>query len=965
MLLCNRRMGGPTTDWFIPPMLLRISVFAGLFACAGYLHAQSSTSTATSVNLAVVATPSSSYVSGDTRDSALNDGSNPRSSRGDRRGTYGNWPQRGTQWVQYDWTQPISTKRIEVYWWDDRQGVRLPKASRLKFWDGKEFVAVKNASGFGVAGDQFNVTTFDEVTTSKLRLEMDGDGTFSTGIIEWRVLDSGQSPDFPPRVTAGVDRVVVLGGKTYLSGRVQTLKPGSASGKLAWSKQAGPGQVTFENPNGAETTARFDQPGHYVLKLTAGEGRASASAALTVKVEPPPPAERLDVVYTKRYQIDSPLWNARAKSLIMNWVPHCIDYINRTNLTQGQGGIDNFVEAGKKLRGEPHSRHQGYVFANAWVHQTIESICIGLMVDPQGDAEIIRAQELMKATMEDWIPKILAAQEPDGYLQTAYTLADRNRWPERWGPRNRGDHEGYVAGYFIESAINHYTLTEGKDQRLYDAAKRLSDCWVANLGPGKKEWYDGHQEMEQALVRFGRFVNDMEGNGRGDRYVKLAKFLLDCRKDGSEYDQSHVPVQQQYEAVGHAVRAVYSYSGMADVAAETADLDYQSAVMSLWDNMVNRKYYVTGGVGSGETSEGFGPDYSLPNNAYCESCSSCGLIFFQYKLNLAYHDAKYADLYEETMYNALLGATDQEGKTFYYTNPLIGGRRTPWHACPCCVGNIPRTLLMIPTWTYVKGKDAIYVNLFIGSTINVERVAGTDVEMVQKTDYPWDGKVTLTVNPKQARTFSVFVRVPDRKTSELYTSTPEVKGLRSFSVNGQPATPRIEKGYAVVTRDWKAGDKIELELPLEAQRVKSDEKIVTNKDLVALRYGPLIYNIERADQPNINGVIGPQPLTTEWRGDLLQGVKVIKGTWTDGSPLVAIPNYARNNRLGEEAQRRSAEVGGGDSAVNYAPGSTTTTTNATPANSAGTRPGPGRGRFGESGSQVWIKDGAPAARPTP
>jgi DUF1680 family protein len=337
--------------------------------------------------------------------------------------------------------------------------------------------------------------------------------------------------------------------------------------------------------------------------------------------------------------------------------------------------------------------------------------------------------------------------------------------------------------------------------------------------------------------------------------------------------------------------------------------------------LVNRKYYVTGGIGSGETSEGFGPNYSLRNNAYCESCSSCGLIFFQYKLNLAYHDAKYADLYEETMYNALLGATDLEGKSFYYTNPLIGGRRTPWHACPCCVGNIPRTLLMIPTWTYVKGKDGLYVNLFIGSTINVERVAGTDVEMVQKSDYPWDGKVTITVNPNQAKRFSVFVRVPDRKTSELYTSTPAVKGLKKFAVNGKTEIPKIENGYAVVTREWKAGDKIELELPMEVQRIKSDEKIVTNRGLVALRYGPLIYNVERADQQDINGVISAKPLTTEWRGDLLQGVKVIKGEWADGKPLIAIPNYARNNRLGQSGQ---SEIG------------------------------QGRGR-GEAGSQVWIK----------
>jgi len=946
-------MGGAGKRCFAVGMKPLAMIGAGFCLLANALPAQEPAPAAANVNVAVVATPSSSAISGDTRNEALNDGSNPRSSRGDRRGTYGNWPSRGTQWVQYDWSQPISTKQIEVYWWDDNQGVRLPKASRLKYWNGTEFVPVANASGLGVEGNKFNVSTFDEVTTSKLRLEMDGDGENSTGVLEWRVLDSGKSPDFPPSVVAGVDRVVILGGKTYLNGQVKSLKPGSAAGKLTWSKQSGPGGVKFENASSAETSATFGKPGQYVLKLTAGEGQLSSASTLNVKVETPPPAERLDVVYTKRYSIDNPLWNSRAKSLIVNWIPHCIDYINRTNLTQGQGGIDNFVEAAKKLRGEPAARHKGYVFANAWVHQTVESMCIALMVDPKGDQEIIKAQELMKATIEDWIPKILAAQEPDGYLQTAYTLSDRNRWPERWGARNRADHEGYVAGYFIESAINHYTLTEGKDKRLYDAAKKLSDCWVANLGPGKKDWYDGHQEMEQALVRFGRFVNDMEGNGRGDSYVKLAKFLLDCRKDGSEYDQSHVPPQEQYEAVGHAVRAVYSYSGMADVAAETADLDYQSAVMSLWDNMVNKKYYVTGGIGSGETSEGFGPNYSLRNNAYCESCSTCGLIFFQYKLNLAYHDAKYADLYEESMYNALLGATDLEGKTFYYTNPLIGGRRTAWHACPCCVGNIPRTLLMIPTWTYVKSKDGIYVNLFIGSTINVEHVAGTDVEMVQKTDYPWDGKVAITVNPKQSKKFSVYVRVPDRTTSELYTSTPEVKGLKSFSVNGKAVTPKIENGYAVVTRDWKAGDKIEFEVPMEVQRIKSDEKIVTNKGLVALRYGPLIYNVERADQPDINGALSPNPLSVEWRQDLLEGVKVIKGTWADGSPMVAIPHYARNNRLGQEAQRRSAETASGDSNVNYAPGSTGNASTNAPA--AGGNRQPGRGRFGESSSQVWIK----------
>ena len=318
-------------------------------------------------------------------------------------------------------------------------------------------------------------------------------------------------------------------------------------------------------------------------------------------------------------------------------------------------------------------------------------------------------------------------------------------------------------------------MTDKKDARLYNAARRLADCWASHLGPAPKQpWYDGHQEMEQALVRFGRFVNDIEGGGQGDKYIQTAKFLLDCRytaavnpaRDRQEYDQSHLPVTQQYEAVGHAVRATYTYSGMADVAVETHDPDYQSAVRSLWDNIVNKKYYLTGGIGSGETSEGFGPNYSLRNNSYCESCSSCGMIFFHWKMNLAYHDALYADHYEETMYNALLGSTDLEARKYYYTNPLDANlARSSWHTCPCCVGNIARTLLMAPTWTYAKAADGIYVNMYIGSTITLENAAGTDIEMVQETDYPWSGKIAITVNPKKRGNFAVRLRVaqPDHQ----------------------------------------------------------------------------------------------------------------------------------------------------------------------------------------------------------
>jgi hypothetical protein len=284
----------------------------------------------------------------------------------------------------------------------------------------------------------------------------------------------------------------------------------------------------------------------------------------------------------------------------------------------------------------------------------------------------------------------------------------------------------------------------------------------------------------------------------------------------------------------------------------------------------------------------------------------------------------------------------------------------------------------------VKGTDGIYVNLFIGSTINVEKVVGTDIQMVQKTDYPWSGNISITVNPKQSKKFTVYVRVPNRTTSALYTPTPQVSGVKSLAVNGKPITPRIENGYAVITRDWQAGDKIDLVLPMEVQRVKADEHIAADRGSVALHYGPLIYNVESVDQPDINQPIGAAPLTAEWRGDLLGGVMAIKGSWADGSPLLAIPNYARNNRLAATSSEGAAanpaiDYSGGATIGTTGAGSTTTnvTTNTlswfvgTNANAistttavvtnvvtaAGTTsPRPNRGRFGGGSSMVWLKD---------
>ena len=842
-------------------------------------------------NLALVAEASTSYVSPHETIRALNDGFDPRNSNDKRNGAYGNWPRKGTQWVQYDWTQPISTARIDVYWFDDRGGVRLPKDCRLKFWDGNSFVPVSNPSGPGLAGNKYNTTTFDEVTTTRLRLEFDSGGE-STGLLEWKVYDSGKSPNFKPTVEAGVDRVVVISGKTYLDGRAKDDgKPGGAL-SIAWSKESGPGRVEFADAKSPSTTAKFSATGAYVLKLTVNDGQLSASDTLRVLVEPAPPEKHLASVYATNWQISSPLMRQRLKVLIVNWIPHCYDKIS--DPATREGGIENFTEAGKKLAGKPHGRHQGPVFANAWVHNTVESMCVALMVDPQGDTEIIAAQKAIREKLEDWIPKLLGAQEPDGYLQTFYTLNGLPRW------RNKHDHEGYLAGYFIEAAIAHYQMTGRKDARMYDAAKKLADCWYNNIGPSpKRYWYEGHQELEQARVRLARFVEDLEGVGKGRKYVELAKFLMDSRRDGEEYDQSHLPAIRQYEAVGHAVRAVYSYSGMADIAMETGDVDYHSALLSLWDNIVNRKYYVTGGVGSGETSEGFGKDYSLPNRSYCESCADCGELFFQHKMNLIHHDAKYADLYEETIYNAILGSYDLEGRNFTYTNGLdSSGARYPWHGCPCCVGNISRTLLMLPTWMYATDDQGIYVNLFVGSSVNVGKIAGTGVQVVQTTDYPWSGKVSIAVNPQQEARFAIRIRVPHRNVSGLYTSAPASDGITSLSVNGAAVTPAIEMGYAVITRAWKAGDRVELELPMIVQRVKADERVAADVGRVALRRGPIVYNIESADQ-NIDRVLAPDsPLSAEWRGDLLGGVMVIEGKFADGSAMTAVPNYARLNRGG-------------------------------------------------------------------
>jgi DUF1680 family protein len=868
--------------------------FLASVAASALANAPSMGDTASRGDLAQAASASASFVSGDTSLAALADQTEPASSLDNRRGSWGNWNRTGTQWVQYDWSHPVSTNKIAVYWWADHRGIKAPKACRLLYWDGSAFVPVGHPAGLGVDVDRLNVTTFDEVTTSRLRLEADGDGTFSTGVLRWRVIDSGKTAPFPPLAIAGPDRTVVLGARTFLHGRITSIESAPAV-TVAWSKASGPGNVTFENAAAAETSATFSAVGDYVLTFSASQGSTAASSSLAVKVIDPAPADHLEAIYaTRPWKIDSPLWNSREKALIVHWIPHCYEMLSRPGLKEG--GIDNFIAAANKLAGKPHANRVGPPWSDAYVHNTIEAICVALMIDPQGDPEIIAAQAAMRRKLAEWIPIILAAQEPDGYLQTQFTLSG----DARWSPRTRGNHEGYTGGYFIESALADYAMTGKADDLLYRAARKLADCWYDNIGPPpKKQWFDGHEEMEQALVRLGEFVNRDEGAGKGDKYIALAKFLLDCRRGGSGYDQSYAPVIQQYEAIGHAVRAVYVYSGMTGVAMETGDLQYQSAVQSIWDNLVNRKYYVTGGVGSGDTSEGFGADYALRNNGYCESCSGCGEIFFQHHLNLLYRDARYADLYEETLYNAVMGDVDLEGNNFYYQNHLdSGGARKPWDPCPCCVGNIPRTMLELPTWMYARAKDGLYVNLFVGGAVTLDDIAGRTVEIVQKTDYPWSGKVSIVVNPTASAPFTLHVRIPNRATSELYSATPQSNGVIALAVNGQAVTPAMDHGYAVIAREWKPGDRVDLEVPMPVQVIQASEKVKNDIGRVALRRGPIVYDIENADQDIGKTIDLKAPLVADWRGDLLDGVEVIRGQFVDGSPLLAIPYYARNNRGG-------------------------------------------------------------------
>jgi len=592
-------------------------------------------------------------------------------------------------------------------------------------------------------------------------------------------------------------------------------------------------------------------------------------------------------------------WKDQVKRMTEKWIPHCI-----SQMEEGGAGQEllNLVRAGRVLKGEPAGgKFTGCPWSDAYIHNTIEAIALALAVDPEDDRDLANAQAFLRRKLDEWIPIVLAAQMDDGYLHSYHVLKGIPRYS------NIGSHEFYVQGYFLEAGVAHFRLTGGEDRRLFAAARRCADHLVATFGPEpKRMWVYGHAGMGIALCRLARLVNEVEGPGAGTKYVRLAKYLFDNRhtveKYRNAYRQSDRPVVEMANATGHAVRATYFYAGIADLAMLAGDAAYQAAAERLWTSAVHRRMYVTGGVGSTHRGEAFGGDYDLPNEtAYCESCAGCGLAFWADRMNRLHGDAQYIDIAERVLYNNILGAVDLAGENFFYQNPLATAqRRYPWHGCPCCVGNIPRALLGIKDRMYAMNlaRDTLFLNHFVASEGTIDDVAGTPLRIEQQTEYPWRGDVAILLHPETPTAFTLKIRIPGRSVKGLYAAEPDLAGRFTLRVNGETLAAEVVRGYATLRRTWRPGDRIELVLPMDVQRVRADRRVEADRGRVALQRGPLVYNIEDADHDgHCRSVYLPPDagLRPVWKPDLLGAVMAIE---CESPHLLAVPNYARLNRGG-------------------------------------------------------------------
>jgi DUF1680 family protein len=579
------------------------------------------------------------------------------------------------------------------------------------------------------------------------------------------------------------------------------------------------------------------------------------------------------------------------------------------------GRVDNFIRAAQALRGEPFANHKppGYPFDDTDVYKVIEGASYTLSVYPDPK---------LAAYVDGLIAKIAAAQEPDGYLYTARTIdpLHPHPWsgPQRWVLEGVNSHELYDLGHLYEAAVAHYQAT-GK-RTLLDIALRTADLLDRTFGPGKQAIWPGHQIVEMGLAKLYRVTGDQ-------RYLNLAKFMLDVRGPGSEqgagaaYTQSHMKVVDQTEAVGHAVRATYMYSGMADVAALTGDAAYVNALDKIWENVAGKKLYITGGIGATAKGEAFGDNYELPNmTAYNETCAAVGNDYWNHRLFLLHADAKYIDVMERTLYNGLISGVSLDGTTFFYPNPLESTgqhKRSPWFGVACCPGNITRFMASVPGYVYAQRGDALWVNLYMGSTADIKLDNGRTVNVVQETRYPWEGTVKMTVNPDRAAPLTINVRIPgwarnQPVASDLYRYAGKSSSPVVLKVNGKAVPIKLDKGYVSLSRTWKRGDIIELALPMPVRRVLANDQVAADRGRVALERGPIVYAAEWVDNPKgqVRNLMLPDsaPLTAEFKPALLHGVTVVKGKAValandaqgqvskTEQEFTAIPYYAWANR---------------------------------------------------------------------
>ncbi|HEY4788776.1 MAG TPA: beta-L-arabinofuranosidase domain-containing protein, partial [Bacteroidales bacterium] len=439
-------------------------------------------------------------------------------------------------------------------------------------------------------------------------------------------------------------------------------------------------------------------------------------------------------------QVDDLFWAPRIKRNHDITIPIALGQCYST------GRVDNFKIAGKLMPGKFCTE---YPFDDTDIYKIIEGASYSIQMFPDKNLE---------ARLDTLIYYIGKAQEPDGYLYTNRTIDSTHLHPwagkKRWEKDPELSHELYNCGHLYEAAVAHYLAT--RKHTLLDIAIRNADLLVKDFGPGKLAYEPGHQIVEMGLVKMYRVTGKKE-------YLDLAKYFLDIRGKGTEYSQDHKKVTEQTEAVGHAVRAMYMYSGMADIAAITGDQAYLHAIDMIWNDIIDAKFYITGGIGAAGGHEGFGPKYDLPNmSAYNETCASIGEVYWNYRLFLLHGDSKYYDVLERVLYNGLISGVSLSGDHFFYPNPLesMGQHaRSAWFGCACCPSNICRFIPSIPGYVYAKDKERLFINLFIGSKANID-FNGNNIELIQQTAYPWKGDIEFTINPAKTKAFELAIRIP-------------------------------------------------------------------------------------------------------------------------------------------------------------------------------------------------------------